>query len=348
MKYTHNSKNSSSKRKIFFISLAIFVVLIIGLAVSVRIWYQQQLQPRTTTSIPIDVTISSGSTPSQIANLLESKKVIKNAKAFEWYLRNKGLGNDLQAGEYNLDSSQSVSQIVDSLATGKVQKNLFTILPGQRLDQIKKALLKYGYSEADVNAALDPATYKNHPALVTKPTGASLEGYLYPDSFQTTSTTTPKDIVEQSLDAMAAALTPELINQFQKQGLNPYQGITLSSIVEQEVPGFDDRRMVAQVFLNRLKTNMALGSDVTYYYAAALLGVEPSPAIDSPYNTRKYPGLPPGPISNVTKSVMQAVADPNPNNYLFFVAGDDGKTYYAITNQEHEANIKKYCTKLCQ
>jgi UPF0755 protein len=348
MKYMHNTKKSKNKRKILIISIVIFLVFVIGLVMSVRVWYQQQLNPFTSSSFPINVTIDSGSTPSQIANLLESKKVIKNAKAFEWYLRNKGLGNDLQAGEYNLDSSQSVPQIVDSLVTGKVQKNLFTILPGQRLDQIKKDLLKVGYDESEVNIALNPATYKNHPALVTKPTNASLEGYLYPDSFQTTSSTTPKEIIEQSLDAMAVALTPELINQFQKQGLSPYQGITLASVVEQEVPGYEDRRMVAQVFLNRLKTNMALGSDVTFQYAAAILGVSPSPSIDSPYNTRKYPGLPPGPISNVTKSVMEAVANPSPNSYLFFVAGDDGKTYYANTNQDHEANTKKYCTKLCQ
>ena len=186
MKYTHNTKKRRSKRKIFIMSLAVFLVLIFGLVISVRVWYQQQLQPLTASSNPINITIDSGSTPSQIANLLETKKIIKNAKAFEWFLRNKGLGDDLQAGNYNLNSNQSVPQIIDSLVSGKVQKNLFTILPGQRLDQIKKELLKAGYSEADVDIALDPASYKNHPALVTKPTNASLEGYLYPESFQTT------------------------------------------------------------------------------------------------------------------------------------------------------------------
>lgn len=348
MKYTHNTNYHSNKRKILLIVISIICIIILGLIIAIRIWYQQQLSARTSFSEQKTINISTGMTPHQIANILEEKKVIKNAKAFEWFLRNKGVGSGLQAGQYNLDSNMSVMQIVDSILSGKVQKNLFTILPGQRLDQIKKALIEAGYKEDDVSIALNPLTYKNHPALVTKPANATLEGYLYPESFQTTSTTTPTEIIKQSLDSMAKVLTPELMNQFQREGLNTYQGITLSSIVEQEVSNYDDRRMVAQIFINRLKDNMLLGSDVTFYYAAKLLGLEPSPNIDSPYNTRKYSGLPPGPISNVTKEVLQAVANPSPNNYLFFVAGDDGKTYYATTNQEHENNIKKYCSKLCQ
>ena len=92
---------------------------------------------------------------------------------------------------------------------------------------------------------------------------------------------------------------------------------------------------------------MALGSDVTYRYAAVLTGQEPTPFIDSPYNTRKYPGLPPGPISNVSKVSLDAVANPTASDYLFFVAGDDGVTYYSKTAAEHEALAKEHCKKLC-
>jgi UPF0755 protein len=92
---------------------------------------------------------------------------------------------------------------------------------------------------------------------------------------------------------------------------------------------------------------MALGSDVTYRYAAIITGQEPSPFIDSRYNTRKYAGLPPGPISNISANSLNAVANPSPNDYLFFVAGDDGKTYYSKTQAEHEALAEQYCKVLC-
>ena len=329
-----------------FIIAGIIVVSSIGF-IGVRYWYGQQLAPLTSTSTQITITIPSGATVKQIAQLLEGQKVIKSANAFEWYVRNHGLHNSMQAGQYILDSSQSIDTIANVIATGKVQKDRYTILPAKRIDQIRAAFIKAGYSESAVDIALLPATYKNHPALAYKPSAASLEGYLYPETFQTTSTTTPTDIVRQALDEMAAALTPDIIDQFQKQGLTVHQAVTLASIVEQEVPSTGDRRMVAQVFLNRLRAGIALGSDVTYHYAAAITGQEATPFIESPYNTRKYAGLPPGPISNVSKSSLEAVAYPIQNDYLFFVAGDDGKTYFSKTQAEHEALARQHCKVLC-
>lgn len=92
---------------------------------------------------------------------------------------------------------------------------------------------------------------------------------------------------------------------------------------------------------------MPLGSDVTYHYAAQILGVPATPTLDSPYNTRIYPGLPPGPIATPGLSALEAVANPASGDYLYFLSGDDGKTYYATTEQEHEANIANYCKIKC-
>jgi UPF0755 protein len=170
---------------------------------------------------------------------------------------------------------------------------------------------------------------------------------LYPDSFQKTATTDPKTIVAESLAEMQKHLTPDIRTGFAKQGLTVYQGVTLASIVEQEVPGQDDRNQAAQVFLKRLKIGMVLGSDVTAFYGAIKDGVPPSVTYDSPYNTRIHKGLPPGPISNVTDSSLYAVAHPANTDWLYFVAGDDGKTYFAKTEADHEANVSNYCHKLC-
>ena len=194
---------------------------------------------------------------------------------------------------------------------------------------------------------MNPNLYKDHPALVAKPRDASLEGYLYPESFKVTSSTTVQEIIEQSLDEMAKRLTPERIEAFASQGLSTHEAVILASIIEKEVSLAEDRRVVAQIFLKRLNEGMSLGSDVTYEYAAALTGEIASPELDSPYNTRKYTGLPPGPISNVDDAALAAVANPASTDYLFFISGDDGKTYYGTTHEEHDANIRDFCQLKC-
>lgn len=349
MKYKKGKHVSQTRGKTIALIIAgIVAILLISGGIGARFWYQSQLKPVNVTqsSKTVVFTVKQGATANQIATDLEKEGLIRSAQAFMWYLRNTGLRDSIQAGTYELSQSESVGDIASTLTEGKVRKDLFTILPGQRLDQIKASFIKAGFEEAQVTNALNPANYKNHPALVAKPANATLEGYLYPDSFQRTSTTTPEQIVKQSLDEMADELSPEVIDGFQKQGLGIHQGVTLASIITKEGSG-DSQKLMAGVFLNRLRSGIALGSDVTYQYIADITGQERSAFIDSPYNTRKYPGLPPGPISNVTKSSLQAVAFPAQTDYLFFVAGDDGKIYFSKTQAEHDELARKYCIKLC-
>ena len=203
------------------------------------------------------------------------------------------------------------------------------------------------FSVKDTEAAFEPAQYDGHPALVDKPRGASLEGYLYPESFQKDATTKPTQIITSSLDEMQKRLTPEIRAQFAKKGLSVYQGITLASIIEKEVSIVSDKALVSQVFYKRLSMDMGLESDPTAFYGAIIAGQEPSLQYDSAYNTYLVKGLPPGPISNVSQESLKAAAYPANTDWLFFVAGDDGKTYFSKTLAEHEANIDRYCKKLC-
>ena len=336
-------KTRLKKLIVIALSLSLPVFLVLGMYV----WYENELSPLTTKSNAISVTIQKGATADQISQLLQEKKIIKSAFAFSIYLRIHNLRSNLQAGSYTLDSSASIIQTIGIITDGKINAHTFTILPAQRIDQIKAAFLDAGYSKTSIDKAFDPRSYPNEAILNSKPAGASLEGYLYPDTFSTSSTTTPTNIVKQSLDEMGKAVTSEMISAYQGEGLNVFQAITLASIVEHEVSNDHDRQMVAQVFLNRIKIGMMLGSDVTYQYAAAITGQAPSPSIDSPYNTRRYAGLPPGPISNVSKSSLMAVAYPIKNSYLFFVAGDDGSIHIANTQAQHDANTKAYCKVLC-
>jgi UPF0755 protein len=241
-----------------------------------------------------------------------------------------------------------VSDIVAQLTHGKVSTRLVTVLPGQRLDQIERSLLNDGFSKADVAAALQPGAYEDNAALVDKPVGSGLEGYLYPDSFERTSATSASTIVQESIAEMQSHLTPDLRAAFAKEGLSTYQGIILASVVEQEVNTPSDRAQAAQVFLKRLSLGMPLGSDVTAMYGSRLAGQGTSLAYDTPYNTLIHTGLPPTPISNVDNSALQAVAHPTNTDWLFFVTGDDGTTHFSNTLQEHEALTQQYCHKLCE
>ena len=343
-----SEKTSRRWRRIWVSAMIVIAVLALVGGLTTQYLYSQNLKPLSASQKQVQITIPSGTTVNEIGQMLQEKGVIKASWAFQWYVRTNGLRDRLQAGTYSLRPNQSIQEITEVLTNGKIQTDLVTILPGQRLDQIRASLIaNAGFSEAAVDAALDPSQYIDHPALADKPIEASLEGYLYPDSYQKTADTTPEQIITSALDQMQKHLTPEVRAAFVKQGLTVHEGVVLASIVEQEVSKESDRPIVAQVFLSRRKQGMNLGSDVTAFYGAIKAGVEPSVLYDSPYNTRIHLGLPPGPISNVSESSLNAVAHPADTDYLYFVAGDDGNTYFSRTNEEHEALTEKYCKKLC-
>lgn len=346
---------SRKRRWLRWIIIAVIVGVLTatGLVIGVRKYYDTNLQPVSNEQALVEVTIEEGATLPEISQLLKDKKLIRNQQVFEQYVRNNGAAEDIKAGTYELSPSYGVPEIVSILTQGKIVSKLVTILPGARIDQVEKMLNNAGFSEAEVKDAMNPANYTDHPALVDKPADASLEGYLYPESFERTSSTTAKQIITASLDEMQKRLTPDIRQAFTKQGLTTHQAIILASIVEKEVSEPQDRRQVAQVFLKRLTTGMKLQSDATARYGAVLDGVEQNMTYsqilqyNSPYNTYINAGLTPGPISNVAESSISAVANPANTDWLFFVSGDDGTTHFSKTAAEHEALTQQYCKQLC-
>lgn len=344
MKYANQQQPKKRWPKRLIMLFAAGIILLAGATIAVRYAYYANLKPRSVNTEVRLITIDTGASVETIGNILQKEKIIRSAWAFRLYVSSREVGGDLKAGSYELASSQSVPEIVAQLTGGKVATDLVTILPGQRLDQIRKHFIQDGFSEQDVDKALDPQTYANHPALVDKPKDASLEGYLYPDSYQKTASTSAQSIVEAALDQMNTVLVPDLRSAFVKQGLGTYQAIVLASVVEKEVSRQQDRDQVAQVFLARLRIGMRLQSDATASYGAILAGQKPSPSFVSAYNTYQNVGLPPTPISNVTGSSLRAVAHPAETDWLYFVSGDDGATHFAKTLADQEANIRRYCS----
>lgn len=328
----------------------LFIIILLGVAIGLGFrWYSQSIAPANATDTQSRVLlITGGMTEDAVSEKLESDGIIRSAIAYRLYVRIHKVQGKMQAGGYELAPSMTVAEIVDVLSNGKIAVELITILPAQRLDQIKKAFSDAGYTDAEIEEALSPSAYKDHPALADKPARASLEGYLYPESFQKTPTTPLKAIVTLALDEMAKLLTPQLKADLAAQGLSPHEGIILASIVEREVGNPEDRTKVAQVFLTRYKRGIPLGSDPTALYGALLFNLDPGVSVDTPYNTRIYAGLPPGPINNISAQSLQAVAHPADTDYLFFVSGDDGKTYFSHTQAEHEALAAQHCIELCK
>lgn len=336
------------RSKVVITIVCLIVLAGLGSVLLARRYYFNNLQAVSTSQKTVTITIPTGSALSDVAKLLHDKKLIRNEWAFRQYVLSRNYQNLIQAGTYAIKPSQGVADIVKIITEGKVASNLITIKPAQRIDQIEQTLVNSGFKPEAVKKALDPATYAGHPALVDKPVDATLEGYLYPESFQKTAATTPEEIVRASLDEMQKRLTPDIREAFASQGLSVHRAIILASIVEREVSDGGDRTKVAQVFLKRLSSDIKLQSDATASYGAILDGVDPSLTYDSPYNTYLVEGLTPGPISNVSESSLKAVANPASTDWLYFVSGDDGVTHFSRTLEEHEALTAKYCTKLCQ
>lgn len=160
-------KYTNKRRWPLLVASAIAAVLLItgGVFYFVHKTYQNNLKPVSSNQKTIVVTIPKGSTLDDVAGILKQKGIIRSDWAFTQYVRNKQASDVIKAGTYDLSPSQSVEEIVSIITQGKIKTNLITILPGQRLDQVKKAFINSGYSESEVNRALNPALYKNHPAL---------------------------------------------------------------------------------------------------------------------------------------------------------------------------------------
>jgi len=337
----------SGKKKPFIIGGIIIAVLIGVTFIASIVWYKLQLRPvdsANTQLIPLQ--IESGTTPAAIGTLLESEGLIRSAAAFDIYTRIEGVRDTLQAGSYRLSPSDSTQEVVGHITNGQVDTFDITFLPGATLAENRSVLANAGYSDAEIDAGFSKE-YTGYAVLKDKPADRDLEGYIFGETYRMSSSATVEDIIEYTFEIFDAVVEEnDLERQFAQNGLNLFEGITLASIIQRESIGGDEAQ-IAQVFYNRIDKGMVLGSDVTYQYIADKLGVERSTTLYNPYNTRRFAGLPPGPIASPGVASLQAVATPAVGDFIYFLSGDDDITYFARTLQEHEANIIEHCQVKC-
>lgn len=302
------------------------------------------------------ITIDAGLSVTDIASALKSKLLIKNDFIFKTYLKLSGNSSNLKAGTYSVSSAMSVPEIVALLSDAQagVVSRRITTLPGGTLADFRSTLLQAGFDSSEISSALEQI-YTNS-VLSSKPANASLEGYIYGETIEYTSTQTVSDIINKFLEEYEKTLaTYNIEKSLKTHGLSLHEGIILASIVQKEANTPEDMAMVASVFYNRLNVGMSLGSDVTVKYALDLADpertiytdIESQLSINSCYNTRLHTGLPCGPINTPGISALKAVAHPADTSYLYFLTGDDGMMYYGNTEEEHNANIVNHCAKLC-
>jgi UPF0755 protein len=341
------SKKRLPRKRLLTIVLAGVGALLLVASVATVTWYNWAISPRSDETHQVRVVVEPGDTAASIATTLYEHELINSRLAFSVYTQLSGTRNKLQAGGYVLSANQSVPSIVEHMTSGKTDEINLTILPGLTLDELRENFKRDGFSDEEVTAAYN-ATY-DHPLLASRPAGATLEGYIYPETYRMNANQTLQELFERSFDEMYKNLQEKkYLEEFTKRGFTIHQGLTLASIIQKEVSVPSDQKQVAQVFYKRLSIDMALGADATFVYAAKQAGQEPTVSFESPYNTRKYPGLPPGPIANMTASALDATAFPAPGEYLFFVSGDDGTTHFSMTEEEHLQKTAQYCKRLCQ
>lgn len=347
---TTRLKSHSAGRKIWQAVVGIVLFLIIGGLVAG--WWM--LTPANNDTV--NLTVKDGASLAQVIDELAKYGVLRNAQVAKIYLKVTKFSHNIQAGDYEVAPRQpSIQALLTNLKKTQPNTKKITFYPGATLNHRnsktdttpshREALKKVGYSDTQIDTAFK---FRQHKLFDLLPELTNLEGLIFGDTYEIFTKGTAEDALKRTFDEYLKVIQDnKLVELYKKQGLTLYQGIILASIVEREVNSVDDRAKVAQVFLKRYKQKMALGSDVTYQYASRLAGVENDLYIKSPFNTRQVVGLTPTPIATPSKSSLLAVAQPSDTDYLFFVAGDDEKTYFAKTLAEHNRNVKQYCHKKC-
>lgn len=373
LKPRFKTPKENSVKKWLIIRISIIAVIGLGLIfLGLSLWYNSSISSVVTTDKCASIfkadeidpcasqqfTVKEGDSVSDIASSLKQSGLIKSPLAFKIYAKISGKSSELKAGNYNLSPSMTVEKIYSKLIDGSNDAIVFrfTVLPGETLNDIKKRLVSIGYTVEEVDAAL--AKKYDHPILADKPADASLEGYLFGETYEFYQTDSVETIIIRMLDELYSVVEKNNLRQkFNNMGYTLHEGIILASIVQKEagIVSKEDQKIVAQIFWSRLAQGISLGSDVTATYAADQIDPERKTytdnasvlAIDSCYNTRRYAGLPCGAISNPSALVLISTANPSDTSYLYFLTGDDGLMYYSNTEAEHNQNARDHCQTLC-
>jgi len=334
--------------KFLRVAALFFVILLVLLAVGAayaRGWVEERLlAPDADATELLLVEVRSGQTTRDVAYLLHRKGLIRHPDVFRYYARYLQLDSQLQGGSYELSASMTPDQILQKMAEGRVQVRRFTVPEGLTLEELADSLVAQGVVKNRsrfLNIAA-VSTLADHYLPDPRPDNP-LEGYLFPSTYDYRPGITDGELLAMMFQRFQQVWTPELLQQAADWEMTVHEVVTLASIIEEEAQAPAERTRVSGVYHNRLAIGMKLDADPTIRYAMKKPYSEPMLYADldfeSPYNTYRNNGLPPGPISAPGEASIKAALNPEEHDYWYFVAKADGtgEHYFSSTLAEHEA-----------
>ena len=331
-------------RAIKTLAIVILLLLIAGV-----IWFGWELvRPAASPARDIGFTVESGQGVNLISANLRRAGLIHSSFVFETYIWAIKSENKVIAGRYKLSSGMNIPQVTAALIRGTVAQNdKVTFIEGWNRNDNTDYLQRQGFNGQEyLQLTASSVTWRDdYPLTQAIPDNGSLEGFLFPDTYAVTQDTKVISIIDKQLQNFESKLTPTMIEDIRHSGHTLFQIVTMASILEKEVPQHADKKMIADIFWKRIKANIGLQSDATINFVTGKGTTRPSLddlKIDSPYNTYKYKGLTPGPISNPGLESIQAALYPTPNPYYYFLTDKDGGVHYAKDLEGHKQNRVKY------
>lgn len=325
-------------------------LLAIGLCIVAYMWYARSLSP-VGGSQAVRVTVEQGMGAAQVGSLLQEKGLIRSATAFKLHMKLKGAEAGVQAGTFLLRPSMSVAEIAQVLRTGKSEEVSLTIPEGWTVTEMDALLAENGLADSgavlDCLQRCDFSTFDFLPrgkGLAAR--GGRLEGYLFPETyFVNAAEFVPKFFLERQLGTFRARVVDDLAAEIKASGHSLHDIVTMASLVEAETRTDAERPIVAGILWKRFDADMSLGVDATVRYildkpTGAL--TQSDLDVQSPYNTRRFKGLPPGPIASPGLSSIRAALQPQESPYWYYLHDSKGMIHYATTNDEHNENRRKY------
>ena len=324
------------------------VVVAVIVAIGARIVLDEVRPYKGYTESEQFVDIPPGTGPASIGRRLVEAGVIRDTLGFRFELARTGTGRRLQAGEYRFDRPLTVKEVVQKIAHGDVYLLPITFREGLTIREMAQLFESKGFGQA---AAFVTAASDATPIHGIDPVARDFEGYLFPDTYSMPRHATAAQLVARMVTAFEKVLTPKLRAEAAARGLSVRELVTLASIVEKETGKAEERPLVAAVYANRLKIGMGLQCDPTVIYALERAGryngnlTRENLQFDSPYNTYRYAGLPPGPIASPGQASLEAAAHPANVPYVYFVSRGDGSHAFASTLDEHNHNVFEFQIK---
>lgn len=337
--------------KTLFVTL--FLTVIIG-GFSAYVYFQNAYEHYLVTPVDqestarITFTIDAGETGKTVAEKLSELNIVISEWAFYKYIKEEDIAPKLEAGKFILKKSYTIPEIAEYLTNARKDEVVITVREGLTLQQVDEYLAKNSVlpSGSFYECAKNCTIEENFSFLHSRPNGQSLEGYLFPDTyFVDPDTINPKSLMLRMLDNFDNKLDSELRSGIAQRGYSIHQIVTMASLIEKESRKNSEKPIISGILWKRLEEGMILGVDATVRFALNKW-TEPLTIddlnTDSPYNTRKKGGLPPGPISNFSYESLKAAIQPETSEYYYYLHGNDGEIRYGRTNDEHNENKRNY------